>query len=187
MTTYFNRSFLLVALLVSGGAIAPAMAGEDFYAYYTHAAPSAAEYVGKCSDMIVVLGKGRQLEFTRATGYLPAWRTPHGVQSVADLFPGRDRDPHFYYNYVRLLDSGPDKIVVQWRYFKEIAGIVKANQELDVLNPRGITGVVHELYTIHPDGRVVREIREASGTRYQDWVDPRLACAAESPVDRRRH
>jgi len=174
MTTRFNRSLLLVALLV-GNVAASAMASGDFYAYYTHAAPSGAEYVGKYSDLIVVLGKGRRLDFNRTTGYLPVWRTPDGVQSVTDLFPGRDRDPHFFFNYVRLLDSGPDQIVVQWRYFKEIAEIIKANQELDVLNPRGITGVVHELYTIHRDGRVEREIREASGTRYQDWADPRLA------------
>jgi hypothetical protein len=46
---------------------------------------------------------------------------------------------------------------------------------MDQLDPHGITGVVQELLTIHPDGRVDREARDAEGTRYQDWTDPRLA------------
>ncbi|MHB1038390.1 MAG: LamG-like jellyroll fold domain-containing protein [Pirellulales bacterium] len=166
----------ILGVAILGVAACTALAaGGEFHAYYTHAAPSGGGYVGKYSDLIVVLGKGRQLEFARATGYLPVWRTPKGAKSVTDLLPGKDQDPHSYYNYVRLTESSPDRIVVHRRYFKDTATLLKANQELDVLNPHGITGVVHELYAIHPDGRVDREIREASGTRFQDWTDPRLA------------
>ncbi len=46
---------------------------------------------------------------------------------------------------------------------------------MDPLNPHGITGVIQELFTIYPDGKVEREIRDAANTRYQDWIDPRLA------------
>lgn len=31
------------------------------------------------------------------------------------------------------------------------------------------------MFTIRPDGSVEREVREAANTRYQDWIDPRLA------------
>lgn len=164
-------SLLCAAMLVGGAAFA---ADDAFFAYYTHAASSSGEYVGKYSDLVVVIGKGR-LEFTRANQYLPVWRTAGGAQRVADLFPDRDPDPDCLYNYVRLVENDSDRIVVEWRYFKDIAPLLKANRELDSLNPHGITGAVHEWFVVHPDGRVEREVREAAGTRFQDWADPRLA------------
>jgi hypothetical protein len=146
-----------------------------FEAYYTRLDQSLGGYVGKYSDLVVVLGQTNRLEFARANGYLPQWRTAGGIHSVENLFPDRDADPNCYYNYVRLLENGPDRIIVHWRHFKDIETIIKANGNLDVLNPQGITGVIHELFTIYPDGKVEREVREAAHTRYQDWVDPRLA------------
>ena len=39
----------------------------------------------------------------------------------------------------------------------------------------GLPRFTYELFTIYPDGKVEREVRQADHTRYQDWVDPRLA------------
>jgi len=147
----------------------------EFDAYYTRLDRLSGSDAGKYQDLVVMLGRTNRLEFARANGYLPQWRTAGGVHPVENLFPDSDKDPNCYYNYVRLIQNGPDRIVVHWRYFRDIASIIKANEELDSLNPHGITGVIHELFTIYPDGKIEREVRDAANTRYQDWIDPRLA------------
>lgn len=147
----------------------------ELEAYYTRLDQSLGGDVGKYADVVVMLGQTNRLEFARANGYLPQWRTASGTHRIENLFPDRAADPNCYYNYVRLLENGPDRIVVHWRHFRDVAMIIKANAELDALNPHGITGVVHELFTIYPDGKVEREVREGAQTRYQDWIDPRLA------------
>jgi len=164
----FTIIFLIFSIIKIGEA------QNNFYAYYTKVRHSATDYMGKYADIIVVLGKGKQLEFTRQTGYLPRWRTPKVVQTIDDLFPGRDPDYEFKYNYVRLLKNGPDKIVVHWRYFKDIKTLDWANKELDPLVMHGFTGVIHEIFTIYPDGRVERVVKEAQNTRAQDWKNPEL-------------
>ena len=146
---------------------------NKFYAYYTKVQHSATDYMGKYADIIVVLGDRKQLEFTRRTGYLPLWRTSDNTYLVDDLFPGKDQDYEFDYNYVRLIRSDPDKIVVQWRYITDIQALNKANEELDPLIIKGFTGVVEELFIIYPDGRIEREIREATNTRIDDWLNPK--------------
>ena len=60
-------------------------AQQDFYAYHTKRVHSATDYFGKYADLIVVLGKGRQLEFTRHTRYLPRWVTPEGSYLLDDF------------------------------------------------------------------------------------------------------
>jgi len=118
---------------------------------------------------------GNRLEFVRANGYQPQWRTASGIHRVESLIPGTTEDPNCFYSSVRLMKNGPDGIVVHWRRFKDPERVTTANNAMDPLNPYGITGVIHELFTIFPDGRVDREIRDAENTRYQDWIDPRLA------------
>jgi hypothetical protein len=166
---YFKRKTMPHVLYITLLSIAVNYAGAtDFYAYHTKVQHSATDYMGKYADIIVVIGDNR-LEFTRQTAYLPVWQTAKGVYHVDDLFPGRDQDFQFYYNYIRLLENNADTIVVHWRYFTDIKTLDRANSELDPLNPHGILGVVHELFTITPDGRVEREVLEAAGTRSNDW------------------
>ena len=64
-------------------------AADNFYAYYTKVQQSATDYMGKFPDIIVVMEEGKQLEFTRQTGYQPLWKTPNGSFLVDDLFPGK--------------------------------------------------------------------------------------------------
>ena len=148
-------------------------AGQPLHAYYTKVAHSTTDYMGQFPDIVVVLEEDKQLEFTRRTGYLPLWRVGNDTWTADDFFPRRKDDFTFDYNYVRLIENTPEKVVVQWRYIPEPRTIEAANRELNPMIVDGITGAVHEFFTIYPDGRVKREIREAKNTRYSDWVDPR--------------
>ncbi len=163
-------SILFVCLSVQG-----LIAADNFYAYYTKVQQSATDYLGKYPDIIIVLEEGKQLEFTRQTGYQPLWKTPKGSFLVDDLFPGRDKDFEFNYSYARLLEESDDKIVIHWRYFPDIQILTQANRELNPMIPQGFLGVVHEIFTIKPDGTVEREVKEAKGTSSDDWKNPYLA------------
>lgn len=167
MKNYYQVIVSAVLLCLSSSAV-------PFEAYYTCLDAAPRGDVNKYADLVVVLGQTNRLEFARANGYLPQWRTSCGLFRVANLFPAGDDDPNAYFSYVRLLERGPEKIVVHWRHFKDLASLLKSNAELDSLNPHGITGVVHELFTICPEGTIEREIRDAANTRYEDWIDPRL-------------
>ena len=61
-----------------------------FEAYYTRLDQSLKGDAGKYSDLVVVLGPTGRIEFARADGYLPRWRTAGGVHPVEDLFPEGD-------------------------------------------------------------------------------------------------
>ncbi len=165
----------LLSLLTAVANLRASSPDTGFTAYHTRMNPGLGGDIGKYEDLVVTLGKTNRLEFTRANGYLPQWRTANGVHRIENLIPNVTEDPNCFYNYVRLMENSPDKIVVQWRRFKDAERVAKANEAMDPLDPHGITGVIHELFTIYPDGRVEREIRDASDTRYQDWIDPRLA------------
>jgi hypothetical protein len=170
----FNRLTSTVCMLFSILLTIPtnAAGGNGFYAYYTNVYDPSTNYIRKDNDLIVVLGKGEQLEFTRLTGYLPMWRTTAGTFLMHDFYPDKDIDSTYEYSYVRLLENTPERIVVQWRFIPDIKALNEANVKLDPLVKAGFTGVVHELFTIYSDGTVEREIRDAKDTRYEDWINP---------------
>ncbi len=143
---------------------------DNFYAYYTKVSHTSTDYFGKYADIIVVVGEGRQLEFTRQTQYLPKWITPKGPFMVDDFFPGRDMDYNLEYNYVRLIEESPEKIIVHWRYFPDIKIIKDANANLNSTIIDGFTSVVHETFTIYPNGKVDRVVKDARGSRYETWI-----------------
>ena len=140
-----------------------------FYAYHTKVRHTATDYFGQYADLIVVLDDGRQLEFTRQTQYRPRWVTPEGSYMVDRFFPNKDADPNLDYTYVRLLEESSEKIVVQWRYFPNLDEIEKANDKLNPTTIKGFTSIVHEIFTIYPDGTVKRKIKDARGSRYETW------------------
>jgi hypothetical protein len=143
---------------------------EPFYAYYTKVSHTSTDYFGKFADLIVVIGEDRQLEFTRRTQYRPRWVTPDGSFMVDDFYPGRDVDYNLDYNHVRLIENSLEKIIVNWRYFPDIASITKANEYLNPATIDGFTSVVYEIFTIYPDGKVEREVKDARGSRYETWM-----------------
>lgn len=147
-------------------------AKDSFYAYYTNVKDTLTNYFYKDNDVIVVLGKGQQLEFTRLTRYLPLWHTPKGNFLLHNFYPEKDIDSTFDYSYVRVIQNNSKRIIVQWRFIPNIKSLERANQNLDPLIKSGLTGVVQELFTIYPDHTVLREIKDANGTRYEDWINP---------------
>ena len=68
-----NKSFLIlfIPVLLLSLTIQTTLAQDNFYAYYTKVQQSATDYLGKYPDLIVVMEEGKQLEFTRQTGYQP--------------------------------------------------------------------------------------------------------------------
>ncbi len=145
---------------------------SNFYAYHTKLQHSATDYLGGYSDLVVVLGKDKQLEFPRKTGYQPLWCTPTFTGQIDDFFPDRDKDYNFYYTYVRLIENSPEKIIVHLRYYKDTQTLKKSIQELDSVIQHGFTGVVHELFTIYPNGTIDRLVKAADKTRSEDWNHP---------------
>ncbi len=162
---------------VSSTIIQPNNKGEQlaFYAYHTKLVHTATDYFGKFADLIIVLGNGQQLEFTRRTGYLPKWVTPQGNYRMDDFFPGRDADPEFNYNYVRLIENTAEKIVVHWKYIPDLKIIETANENLDPTILEGFTAAVHEFFTIYPSGKIERTVRDARGTTFDSWHNPNQA------------
>jgi len=170
--TYMKRIYTLLSFFVSVTAL---VSGQiDFGAYYTKIEGiSNGANLGKYADIIAIVGQGKQLEFTRATAYMPVWRTPYGTYNISSIIT-RENDPDFLYTYVRLLQNDTDKIVVQLRYYESVSVLSKAVDDDDPLNPYGITGIVLETFTINRDNSVFRTIKRATGTRYEDWINPAL-------------
>jgi hypothetical protein len=162
-------SLALIALLSTRS-----ISNDNFYAYHTKVQHSATDYFGKFADIIIVLGQDKQLEFTRRTGNQPLWRTKTGTYLIDDLYPGRDKDFEFFYNYVRLIENSPKKKVVHWRYYPDTQTLDRANREKNPLVSHGLLGVVHEFFTIYPDGKVERVVKDATGTSIHQWKNPEM-------------
>lgn len=146
-----------------------------FFAYHTKLGHTSTDYFGKYADLIVVLSEGHRLEFARRNQYLPRWVTPEGSFMIDDFFPERDFDHNLEYNYVRLIEENPEKIVIHWRYFPDLSAVNKANARLEPTALEGITSVVHELFTIYPDGKIERKVSDARGTHFESWIRPGFA------------
>ena len=144
-----------------------------FYAYHTDLAMEGSE-ASKYKDLVVVLGEGKRLEFSRQTRYQPSWVTDTGRYPVDELFSDKDEDPNLDYTYVRLLKSTPEEIVVHWRYILDMENITSINKTLDPTHISGLQAAVHEVFRIFPDGSVKREIKNAEGTRFEDWNNPAI-------------
>lgn len=161
----------LIQFFFTGNCIAQ----NDFFAYHTKVSHTSSDYLGKYADLIVVLGNGKQLEFTRQTNYTPRWVTPSGSFMVDEFFPERDKDYSFNYNYIRLLEESSEKIVVHWRYMPSIELLDVANTNLEPTHINGFTNVIHEIFTIYPSGKVERVVKDARESTYDQWISPDIA------------
>jgi len=112
---------------------------------------------GSYADLVVNVAEGRQLIFSRATGYLPFLRTAGGKFPFKQLAECRE-DPLCLCSYVRLVENEPGRIVVHWRHVPDPASVV-------------MTEEIHEYFIVTPDGKVRREVR--TGTeRLDDFNHP---------------
>lgn len=162
-----KRSILFGLVLMI---VAQINAQQSFYAYHTKQSHTATDYFGKYADLVVVLDGDRQLEFTRRNQYRPEWITPNGRFMVDDFYTDRDKDSYLEYSYVRLLEERPDRIIVHWRHIPYLEKIEESNEALNPTAIEGFTSVVHEIFTIYPDGKVEREVKDANGSRYESWL-----------------
>ncbi|UII79852.1 LamG domain-containing protein [Flagellimonas sp. CMM7] len=142
---------------------------NDFYAYHTSLKNSDKAHE-RYEDLVVKLGIG-QLEFRIDNAYAPIWRVGDKTYVIEDLYPKREKDVKSRYTYVRLLEESDDQIVVHYRHIPVLSGIFESIDE-DPLYKGGITNVVHEVFTIKKDYSVIREVKDATGTRYEDWIHP---------------
>ena len=175
VSLYFIFSSLKYLIFLLGAVYGFELHAQSlFYAYHTKVAQTATDYVGKYADLIIVIGEGRQLEFTRQTNYAPLWRVFDKSYNVDEFFPERTPDYSFEYSFVRLLHKSKDKIVVHWRYVPDILLLKKANENIDPLFIKGFTNVIHEIFTIYPSGRVIRKVLDARSTSIDAWENPKI-------------
>jgi len=124
----------------------------NFGAYYTKL-PYEDEITGKYADVIVKLPNEGQIVFSREFSYLPYWKTDNGKWYFQEIIPRKGDgtkirpDKYNKYSYVRIIENSPERIIVHWRYMPDFS-------DLD------FDGVVHEIFTITPDGTVIRSIRQ---------------------------
>lgn len=135
---------------------------NDFFAYYTRTdfEEKDVKNSGLYADIVVNLNDKGKLIFSRETSYRPVWYYNNHEMIVEDLAGTKEInfDKYSKYTYARIIESSEEKVVIHWRYFPD----------LNALNP---TDVVHELFTIYPDGAVERVFKKGTESIDQ-WNNP---------------
>lgn len=146
----------------------------SFGAYYTkiNSGQPFEKYsrTGKYADIVVqVADAGGKLVFWRGAGYLPYWQISE-IEYVPEVISrkgdgaGIMPDKVNSFSYVRIIESGPEQVVVHWRYEADFAG---GNPKINV----DTEDFVDEYFTIKPDGKVVRTVKKGTA-RIDNWNDP---------------
>jgi hypothetical protein len=170
MKMIFVLIMVLILIPVSG------QEKSNFYAFYTKI-KSGEDWekhskTAEHADLVVQLNTG-QIIFHRASSYLPFWKTEEGKWYFDEVVsrngdgPQKRPDKNNIYSFVRLIESNSDSIIVHWRYFPDFK---LGNHAQPVAGNIGFDGVVHEYFTIFPNGRVNRIIREGT-EKLDDWHD----------------
>jgi len=150
---------------------------DNFYAYYTKidSGKDFEKYsrTGKYADIVVKLPQGK-LVFHRSSSYLPYWQTENGTWYFDEIVkrsgdgPAKRPDKNNLYAFARIIEDTSEKIVVHWRYFPNF----KLGTHAEPVGGNvGFDGVVHEYFTINPDGSLMRTIRQGT-KKLDDWNDP---------------
>jgi hypothetical protein len=167
------RSATPASVLPAAGAVAGKENG--FGAYHTRLSPGQAwenySRTGPYADVVVkVANAGGSLVFWRGNSYLPYWKTGKGQWNLQEIIPrtGDGTEPmpdrNNVYSHVEVIENTPREVIVYWRYLSSFtAGNPHGNVKLD--------NFVDETFTITPDGRVNRIIKQATD-RIDDWNDP---------------
>jgi len=111
---------------------------------------------GPYADLVVHVAEGKELVFSRATGFRPYLQTAKGRFPFKPLAECRE-DPLCLCSYVALVEEKPGRIVVHWRHVPDPASVV-------------MTEVIHESFIVTPDGKVRREVRLGT-ERLDDFND----------------
>ena len=149
---------------------------DDFSAYYTKITSGAEleifDRTGNYPDIIVNLGAlNGKFIFWRGASYLPYWVNDSGkkfyVEEVvqrngdgSDIMPDRNNT----YSHVKIISISNESVVIHWRYLPTFVG---GNPHLGV----EATNFVDEYFTINPNGKVIRTIKQGT-VKIDDWRDP---------------
>jgi len=145
------RSLRIISLLLvlAAGIAAckgPGSQSADFAAYYTsYGSPD--DISGPFADVLVRFPDGKMLVFSRESSYLPFLEYGDDRWSLEEIIPRHGDgehvrpDQHNIYSYVRIIQNNENEVLIHWRYVPDFA-------------QPGFSGVVHEYYTIRPDGSV---------------------------------
>ncbi|MCF7958112.1 MAG: LamG domain-containing protein, partial [Phycisphaerae bacterium] len=119
--------------------------------------PDAPAITGRYADVVVHIDDSRSLVFARETAYQPWLQTPNGrfpFKQLVDCKP----DPMCLSSYVRIIKNQPDEVLIHWCHVPDPHSIV-------------MTEKIHELFTVTPQGRVIRQVRVGT-PRLEDFQDP---------------
>ena len=167
----------LSAIPPHGSQSAVPLAGKatGFGAYYTQLSAGQAweaySRTGEFADVVVSVAKANgSLVFWRGNSYLPYWKTEKGQWNLDEIIPrsGDGTEPmpdrNNVYSHVEVIENTPQHVIVYWRYLSSfVAGNPHGNVKLDHF--------VEETFTITPDGKVNRIIKQAAD-KIDDWKDP---------------
>ena len=135
---------------------------QGFDAYYIRVSlPDSVS--GRYADIVVSYGKKGKFIFSRQYSYFPVWQSAGHQWSVKKIVSangdGNKEKPDKYdlYCYAQIIKNTPQKIIVRFRYIPDFNNV-------------GFDGVVYELYTFTPDGKVVRRIKKGT-QKFNDWID----------------
>ena len=166
-----NRIYRITAVLGVLAMVLQVPAQESLRAYYTKVNKGESwEKESRTTEHadIVVEVKAGKLLFWRGTSYLPVWETENGSWTVEEIVerkgdgPESRPDDHNTFSSVRIIESGAEKVWINWRYLPTFApGNPKRN--VDHLN------FVEEDFIIYPDGGVERTIRQGT-PKIDDWI-----------------
>ena len=128
---------------------------EEFGAYYTKVGNDDS-ITGDYRDIVVSMGIMGNFVFSGESSFLPYWETKSGKWFIDEIVnrsgdgDSKKPDKNNIYSYVRIIENTSEKILIHWRYIP------------DFNNPN-FDGVVHEYYTIFPDGKIIRQIKKGEG------------------------
>ncbi|MBN8730139.1 MAG: LamG domain-containing protein [Acidobacteria bacterium] len=129
--------------------------------------------VGEQPDVVVRFDDNpTRLVFWRGTSYVPAWVTENGIWYTNEFYENQREgmptsaepmaDKQARYSTVKILESTPARVVVQWRYAP-----VSVHYEPVFVDPlTGWGDWVEETYTVYPDGSCSRKIQTFSSSPY---------------------
>jgi hypothetical protein len=162
------RIFIMLEILAMGTQL-PAQ--ESLQAYYTKVNKGESwekeSRTTEHADIVVELKTGK-LVFWRGTSYLPLWETEYGSWSVNEIIerkgdgPKSRPDSHNTFSSVRIIESGKDKVWINWRYLPKFS---PGNPKRDVNH----LDFVEEDFFIYADGDVDRTIRQGT-PKIDDWI-----------------
>ncbi|MHC4389411.1 MAG: Calx-beta domain-containing protein, partial [Planctomycetota bacterium] len=120
--------------------------------------------VGQYADAMVKIGPGDdRLVFWRGSSYRPFFDTADGTSFVEVLVPqnGDGPGPRFdnvnKHSHIRIVESSPARVIVEWRYIPDFDNSEKWDW-------------TEEYYCVYPDGSCYRSIKTGTETlkEYQD-------------------